>query len=157
MFIRKLPDITNEYFHAYWANNHVQVSLANATFASKIRRYNQLPKLMTRGSMLMGDGQYHITPELREQAERLGGTVLDFDGAAEFWVETLEDWESIARDPDFVRVVSGELASSAVRRTRMLNSWAIGDMLNFMREPLYVTLGYDYLVAGKDWDAAPAA
>ncbi|KZL77398.1 dimeric alpha-beta barrel doman containing protein [Colletotrichum tofieldiae] len=122
MFIRKLPDITNEYFHAYWANNHVQVSLANATFASKIRRYNQ----------------YHITPELREQAERLGGTVLDFDGAAEFWVETLEDWESIARDPDFVRVVSG-------------------DMLNFMREPLYVTLGYDYLVAGKDWDAAPAA
>ncbi|GKT41171.1 uncharacterized protein ColSpa_01352 [Colletotrichum spaethianum] len=88
--------------------------------------------------MLMGSGQYHITPELREQAERLGGTVLDFDGAAEFWVETLEDWESIARDPEFLRVVSG-------------------DMLNFVREPLHVTLGYDYLVVGNDWDAAPAA
>ncbi|KAK1974607.1 hypothetical protein LZ30DRAFT_754621 [Colletotrichum cereale] len=79
-----------------------------------------------------------MTPELRGQAERLGGTVLDFDGAAEFWVETLEDWESISRDPEFVRVVSG-------------------DMLNFVLEPLHVTLGYDYLVIGKELDAAPAA
>ncbi|CCF45300.1 hypothetical protein CH063_14426, partial [Colletotrichum higginsianum] len=81
---------------------------------------------------------YHITPELREQAARLGGTVLDFDGAAEFWVESLEDWEAIWGDPEFVRILSA-------------------DMANFVLEPLHVTLGYDYLVVGKDWEAAPAA
>lgn len=56
----------------------------------------------------MAAEQYHITPELREQAARLGGTVLDFDGAAEFWVESLEDWEAIWGDPEFVRILSGE-------------------------------------------------
>ncbi|WQF79296.1 Putative EthD domain-containing protein [Colletotrichum destructivum] len=122
MYIRKLPGITDDYFHAYWANNHRQAALANSTFAAKIRRYSQ----------------YHITPELREQAARLGGTVLDFDGAAEFWVESLEDWEAIWGDPEFVRILSA-------------------DMANFVLEPLHVTLGYDYLVVGNDWEAAPAA
>ncbi|KAK2031043.1 hypothetical protein LX32DRAFT_691941 [Colletotrichum zoysiae] len=122
MFMKKLPDITDEDFHAYWANNNVQDSMANSTFASKIRQYSQ----------------YHIRPELRGQAKIPGGTLFEFDGAAEFWVETLADWESIAHDPDFVRVVSDE-------------------MLNFVLEPLHVTLGYGYLVIGKDVDAAPAA
>lgn len=42
MYIRKLPGITDDYFHAYWANNHREAALANSTFAAKIRRYSQV-------------------------------------------------------------------------------------------------------------------
>lgn len=42
LFLRKLPHITDEYFHAYWANNHIIPALANENFVSKVRRYNQV-------------------------------------------------------------------------------------------------------------------
>lgn len=42
IFLRKLPHITDEYFHAYWANNHIIPALANKLFVEKVRRYNQV-------------------------------------------------------------------------------------------------------------------
>jgi hypothetical protein len=42
LFLKKLPTVTDDYFHAYWANNHVKVALENDTFRHKVRRYNQV-------------------------------------------------------------------------------------------------------------------
>ena len=42
LYLRKLPHITDDYFHAYWANNHVIPALANKNFVSRVRRYNQV-------------------------------------------------------------------------------------------------------------------
>lgn len=41
LYLRKLPHITDDYFHAYWANNHIIPALANKNFVSRVRRYNQ--------------------------------------------------------------------------------------------------------------------
>lgn len=42
LFLRKRSDISDEYFHAYWANNHVTPAFQNKTFIDKVRRYNQV-------------------------------------------------------------------------------------------------------------------
>ncbi|OLN97781.1 hypothetical protein CCHL11_07909 [Colletotrichum chlorophyti] len=132
MFMKKLPHLTDDYFRAYWANNHRLLVLENSTFTSKVRRYNQL----------------------REQAAALGGEVLEYDGVAEFWVETLEDWESVARDPDFVRILSGKFPSFPPSKNQlnhvMLRGRFEGDVANFVLPPLHVMLGYDYLVIGDN-------
>lgn len=42
MFFNKNPHVTDEYFHAYWANNHLEPLLKIGKFKEKIRRYNQV-------------------------------------------------------------------------------------------------------------------
>lgn len=42
VFVKKKPEVTDEYFHAYWANNHIVPALANKNFMDKVRRYNQV-------------------------------------------------------------------------------------------------------------------
>jgi hypothetical protein len=42
LFLRKLPNISDEYFHGYWRNNHLVPAFANETFMSKVRKYNQV-------------------------------------------------------------------------------------------------------------------
>lgn len=45
LYLRKQPNVTDAYFHAYWANNHLEPALKNKTFTDKTRRYNQVPNL----------------------------------------------------------------------------------------------------------------
>jgi hypothetical protein len=52
-------------------------------------------------------GQVHITPELRKQAAEFGIPVMEYDGIAEVWVDSLEDWKEVVSDPDFVKVIAG--------------------------------------------------
>jgi hypothetical protein len=33
--------------------------------------------------------------------------VLDFDGIAEVWVDSLADWKEIVSDPEFIKAVAG--------------------------------------------------
>lgn len=46
MYIKKLPEVTDEFFHAYWANNHIAPALLNETFRRNIVRYNQVTSLV---------------------------------------------------------------------------------------------------------------
>ena len=53
----------------------------------------------------------HTSPELKAQAEELGIPVLDCDGIAEVWVDSIEDWKSVVTDPDFVRTIARKCAT----------------------------------------------
>lgn len=37
---------------------------------------------------------------MKEEARSLGIPLLDFDGYAEFWVESIDDWKSMVEAPD---------------------------------------------------------
>jgi hypothetical protein len=51
--------------------------------------------------------KYHITPELRKEAERCGMPVLSYDGIAEIWVRTFQDWMDAVTDPTFAEQLQG--------------------------------------------------
>jgi hypothetical protein len=94
LFLKKLDTITDDQFHAHWKGQHVDLALQNNTFNSKTRKYNQV----------------HITPELRKEAAVFGIPVMEYDGIAEVWVDSMEDWMKVVSDPDFVKVIAGEFS-----------------------------------------------
>lgn len=55
--------------------------------------------------------QHHITPELREKTQAFGIPVMEYDGIAEVWVDSLADWVEIVSDPEFQKEVQGEASS----------------------------------------------
>ncbi|KAK5724264.1 Mediator of RNA polymerase II transcription subunit 7 [Elasticomyces elasticus] len=115
LFLKKQPNITEEFFHEHWKTQHVDVALRNRTFASKARKYNQVYR------------KVHVTLELREQARSFGIPVMEYDGIAEVWVDSLEDWKEVLADPDFVKAVGA-------------------DEQLFILAPISVQLSYDNLV-----------
>jgi hypothetical protein len=52
--------------------------------------------------------QHHVTPEWREMTKAFGIPVMEYDGIAEVWVDSLEDWKAIVSDADFAKEVAGE-------------------------------------------------
>jgi hypothetical protein len=95
LFLKKLPNITEEQFHEHWKGQHVNLAMENKTFTSKTRKYNQV----------------HITPELRKEAAAFGIPVMEYDGIAEVWVDNMEDWKEVVSDPDFVKKIAGKFCS----------------------------------------------
>lgn len=58
---------------------------------------------------LLTKPQSHFTKELSEiNAGILGGPPVDYDGVAEFWVESLEDWKKLWADEEFTATLEGE-------------------------------------------------
>ncbi|KAF2436966.1 hypothetical protein EJ08DRAFT_728661 [Tothia fuscella] len=88
----KLPSISDEKFHEHWKNQHVDTAKGNQTFMSKTRKYNQV----------------HITPELRAQAEAFNIPVMEYDGIAEVWIDSVEEWKAIAADENFISVIPAD-------------------------------------------------
>ena len=144
LYLHKKPDMTLEQFQEHWKGQHVKLALENEKFVDKVRRYNQvsvyLPSFsfshhystLKRGS----HKKWHTTHELKAQAADFGIPVSEYDGIAEVWVESLEDWKFIVTDPDFVRVIAA-------------------DEGNFIQAPITVSLGYDNFVVGEeDWKPA---
>lgn len=92
LFLKKLDTITTSQFLAHWKGQHVNLALQNATFAAKTRKYNQV----------------HITSELRKDAAVFGIPVMEYDGIAEVWVDSMKDWMEVVSDPEFVEKIAGE-------------------------------------------------
>lgn len=111
LYLKRQPNCSDEMFHRHWKTNHVELAMANAKFMSKVRRYNQVGyiacefKLMVCG---LTKSQCHTSPQLREQAAAFGIPVLDCDGIAEVWVDSLDDWKEIVNDPDFIKYIARE-------------------------------------------------
>lgn len=59
--------------------------------------------------------QYHALPSLREPLLLPNGTsilpLLDYDGAAEFWVPSLETFLTMGADPEYVNVIQPDEAN----------------------------------------------
>jgi hypothetical protein len=71
--------------------------------------------------------QYHSTPEFRDQAQGLL-PVLDFDGAAEFWVRDLETLQAMMTDKEYVEKIQPDE----------------GNFIN--GETVTIIIGVDYIV-----------
>ncbi|KAF2099273.1 hypothetical protein NA57DRAFT_74775 [Rhizodiscina lignyota] len=111
LFLKKLPNISDEQFHEHWKGQHVKLAMQNKLFANKTRKYNQ----------------HHITPEYRKQAAEFGIPVLEYDGVAEVWLDSLDDWKEIASDEEFKKVI-------------------VEDEKLFLQHPIHIQIGYDNLV-----------
>lgn len=56
--------------------------------------------------------QYHISNEDRTRAERMGLPVVDYDGIAEVWVDSFEDWLEIFKDMESVADIRSKIPLS---------------------------------------------
>lgn len=96
LFLNKRPEVSDEKFHSHWKTTHIEIALENKVFRSKVRRYSQL----------------HTSPELKEKAKAYGVPVLSYDGIAEVWVDSMEEWTEVVSDPDFLKKIIRKLQVS---------------------------------------------
>ncbi|KAF4989381.1 hypothetical protein FGRMN_9150 [Fusarium graminum] len=92
LFYNRKEGITPEEFNRYWSNNHVK----NA------------------GDFHLRLGVHNITstPEYRDLVRVPGAApILEFDGAAEFWVQNLEAFQAMSTDPHYVNVIQPDEAN----------------------------------------------
>lgn len=95
MFYNRKQGITPEEFNSYWANNHSALAV-NFHLRIGVIKYSQ----------------YHSTPEIRDLARVEGGLpILEFDGAAEFWVPNLETLQAMGSDPEYLTKIQPDEAN----------------------------------------------
>ncbi len=73
---------------------------------------------------------------------------MDYDGIAEVWVDSLEDWNEVLSDPAFVKEVGGEWEKrdrSRGVRGQVTDVLPADEQL-FILAPIHVQLSYDRLV-----------
>ncbi|KAL8345461.1 hypothetical protein RB601_005483 [Gaeumannomyces tritici] len=97
---KKRPDISDEYFFTYWANNHVSAFLAATVSHGNIKGYSQ-PTTRPRQ-------QHHVTAEMKEMAKGLGMPVLDCDGVSELWAESAEDFKGLFELPEVRKIAADD-------------------------------------------------
>jgi hypothetical protein len=73
--------------------------------------------------------QHHQTPEMKERARSLGENVLDYDGCAQLWVRTWDDWMAFYTSNEYAAALSD-------------------DCHFFMQLPMTYMVGHENLVVG---------
>ncbi|CAF3447557.1 unnamed protein product [Fusarium graminearum] len=112
LFYNHKKDITPEQFSAYWANNHTKTA-GDFHLRHGVYKYSQ----------------YHSTPQYRDLVRVPGAApVLEFDGAAQFWVPNMETFAAMGADAFYRDVIQA-------------------DELNFIdMESMRLIVGVDYIV-----------
>ncbi|KAM0392361.1 hypothetical protein ACHAPZ_010844 [Fusarium culmorum] len=112
LFYNHKKDITPEKFSAYWANNHTKTA-GDFHLRQGVYKYSQ----------------YHSTPQYRDLVRVPGAApVLEFDGAAQFWVPNMETFAAMGADAFYRDVIQA-------------------DELNFIdMESMRLIVGVDYIV-----------
>jgi len=82
--VKKRDDITSEKFHDYWKNTHAPL-VASYRERLRIKRYVQ---------------SHTIQPELGQGLAQARGAQSCYDGVAELWWESLEDFVAVLEDQD---------------------------------------------------------
>lgn len=92
VLVKKLDTISEEAFHKYWSESHPAIFLSTPSARRLLVKYSQ----------------YHISSALTT-ALRTGAHApnlnTEFNGGAEFWVESLEDFAAIFADPVYLKDV----------------------------------------------------
>jgi len=112
--------MSSEDFHEYWEKVHADFALSLPGFKQIAKRYTQ----------------FHTIPQYQEKAAILGLPILDFDGTAEMWVESVEDYAKHMNQKDIVEAV-------------------MKDGANFMGGGAHVMIGYETLVLGEPVPGLP--
>lgn len=79
---------------------------------------------------------------------------MEYDGIAEVWVDSLEDWIEIVSDPEFQTKVQGECFTQSKAPSHQQFS---ADEPNFLQAPIHIMVGYDHMVIGDEWTPKGAA
>lgn len=72
-----------------------------------------------------------------------GASLMAYDGYAEFWFETWENWRELWKDAEFSKTLEGKAAGTGM--ILPLADRAIGDNEHFVQQPLPMMAGYDYV------------
>jgi uncharacterized protein (TIGR02118 family) len=103
--LRRRPDLTPGQFHTYWEDTHGPLVAARAEVLG-IRRYQQVHTL--------------DLPELHAALQRRNdGSPPPFDGIAEVWVDTVEDFAGTAAE---ARAAAAELRADEANFIDLPNS-----------------------------------
>ncbi|KAF2499348.1 hypothetical protein BU16DRAFT_268445 [Lophium mytilinum] len=90
VYVLKKDDISDDEFHKHWAIIHGDECKKIPEFNKYVKRYQQ----------------FHQTPQDRELAKSvLGDETLPYDGCAEFWMESLEDFKKF-RDSEGFKTIA---------------------------------------------------
>ena len=96
--LRRRPDLSSEEFYRYWLETHGPLVRERAAILG-IRRYRQVHTL--------DEPRLHAALQARN-----GGAPPPFDGVAEAWVDSVEDFRT-GRDPAGRRAAAELLADEA--------------------------------------------
>ncbi|PLB50104.1 hypothetical protein P170DRAFT_424526 [Aspergillus steynii IBT 23096] len=113
VFFHKLPDISPEKFFTHWQSIHADLAIATQAFQKHILRYVQ----------------HHQTPEMKDRARSLGENVLEYDGCAQMWVRSWDDWMAFYNSDEYAAALSD-------------------DCNEFMQLPMTYMVGYENLIVG---------
>ncbi|KAH8685063.1 EthD domain-containing protein [Ilyonectria robusta] len=114
VFFRKLDSIDHDTFFGHWQTVHADLAVATQAFRKHIVRYSQ----------------HHQTVEMKQRAESLGENVLDYDGCAQLWVRSWDDWLAFYNSKEYAAALSD-------------------DCDRFMTLPMTYMVGYENLVVGE--------
>ena len=88
-FFKKLPSVSDEYFHTHWSTFHADLSMSAKPFLISSKRYVQ----------------FHADKRL---AASIPGMIpLDFDGCSELWVKDFKAWQQLQDSPEYANAFTG--------------------------------------------------
>jgi hypothetical protein len=111
LYYNRKPGITPEEFNRYWAYEHAPLA-EQFHLRLGVQKYMQViqsaPTQVTDRYLTMC--KYHSTPDFRAL---IGDTVpiLEFDGAAEFWVHRIETMSEMINDPFYIEQIGPDEAN----------------------------------------------
>ncbi|KAJ3558502.1 hypothetical protein NM688_g888 [Phlebia brevispora] len=82
--VKRRPGMTREEFREHWSNNHA-------------RLFTSLK--------VMQENIFHLLSPSSDALEKAGFNIAPYDGAAELWVEKLEDLLAVFGDEDYHKIV----------------------------------------------------
>lgn len=137
VFFKKKDGIDFDTFFGHWQTVHADLALATKAFRNHIIRYAQVSPLnfhAPKGGrlaifLITFCTQHHQTPLMKERARSLGENVLDYDGCAQLWVRSWDDWMGFYNSAEYAAALSD-------------------DCHRFMALPMTYMIGYENLVVG---------
>ncbi|KFH42514.1 hypothetical protein ACRE_067360 [Hapsidospora chrysogenum ATCC 11550] len=108
LFLKKRPDITDDYFRAYWYHNHRVLFVDTKAFRKYVRKYNQ---------------SHYVKDQVAINSEIINFAQPEYDGVAEFWLDSLEDWRKLWADPEFTEAVAGKSGARLGARELLKREW----------------------------------
>ncbi|KPM43011.1 hypothetical protein AK830_g3539 [Neonectria ditissima] len=145
VFFKKIDSIDYDTFFGHWQTVHADLAVATQAFRKHIVRYCQVRSQLILHNILSSSGnqwphnkavsvltnfRHHQTVEMKERARSLGENVLEYDGCAQLWVRTWDDWLEFYNSKEYAAALSD-------------------DCNRFMSLPMTYMVGYENLVVGE--------
>lgn len=94
LYIKKRSDVSYEYFKDHWAHAHADILVSLKGF---------------RESGILHYSQFTVDPKMQQIFKDAGLPVMEWDGCAEMWFTSIEDFFTIAKDEGFVKALGRSL------------------------------------------------